>query len=145
MSEAKEFIDAYKRAYPRVAKWQDRVTREGDRGFVTNTWGRRMTVDPERSFTQSSALIGQNSTREMLYDGLIRIAKDRPEVIRWFRMLVHDAVVLSIPEGDMEWGVPYVLEKMQGWFDPRTRNGQPVYFPMEHGSLKARDWFAAGH
>lgn len=145
VEEAKGFIDAYRKAYPLVAYWQDKVTEEGDRGYVTNAWGRRMTVDPDRSFNQSSALIGQSSTRDVLYSGLIRIAYDRPEVLRWFRMLVHDAIVLSIPEEDMDWGVPYVMEKMQMTFDPKTNMSQPVEFPMAHGPLDARDWWSAGH
>lgn len=145
VEEAKGFIDAYRKAYPFVAYWQDKVTEEGDRGYVTNAWGRRMTVDPDRSFNQSSALIGQSSTRDVLYSGLIRIAYDRPEVLRWFRMLVHDAIVLSIPEEDMDWGVPYVMEKMQMTFDPKTNMSQPVDFPMAHGPLDARDWWSAGH
>ena len=145
VEEAKGFIDAYRKAYPLVAYWQDKVTEEGDRGYVTNAWGRRMTVDPDRSFNQSSALIGQSSTRDVLYSGLIRIAYDRPEVLRWFRMLVHDAIVLSIPEEDMDWGVPYVMEKMQMTFDPKTNMSQPVEFPMAHGPLDARNWFEAGH
>lgn len=144
--EAQGFIDAYKRVYRKVARWQDRITEFGeDHGYVENSWGRRMKVDKGRSFTQSSALIGQSSTREMLYDGLIRIAEDKPDVIRWFRMLVHDAIVLSVPQVDIEWGVPYVLEKMQGVFDPKTNTGRPIDFPMECGPLNARDWFEAGH
>src|SRR5690606_25656697 len=61
VQEAKGFIDAYQKAYPWVKLWQDTVTDEGEGGFVTNSWGRRMVVDPDRSFTQSSALYGQST------------------------------------------------------------------------------------
>lgn len=146
VDDARMFIDNYQHTYPKVSRWQNEITAYGEsHGYVVNTWGRRMMVDENRSFTQSSALIGQSTTREMLYDGLIRIAKDKPDVIRWFRMLVHDAIVLSIPEGDMDWGVTYVLDKVQGVFDPKTLDGIRIEFPMEVGPLDARNWFEAGH
>lgn len=69
--EALGFLENYKKTYVWVSRWQEEITREGDRGFVTNWWGRQMVVDPDRSFNQSSALIGQSTTREILFDGLI--------------------------------------------------------------------------
>lgn len=145
VKDALQWIDNYKKAYPWVARWQEQVTREGDSGYVTNAWGRRMVVDPDRSFNQSSALIGQSSTREILFDGLIRIAQDSLEVLSWLRMTVHDAIVWSIPKKDIEWGVPYILERMEMTFDPGTLVSQPIHFPMAHGVLDAENWFAAGH
>lgn len=145
VQEALGFLDQYRAAYPWVSRWQDAVTREGDSGHVTNWWGRRMVVDPDRSFNQSSALIGQSSTRELLFDGLIAIALDRLDVIRWLRMTVHDAIVWSIPKTEVEWAVPYILEKMTQTFDPGTLVSQPVEFPMSVGPLDATDWYGAGH
>lgn len=145
VAEASEYIANYKAAYPWVSSWQDRVTREGDSGFVTNWWGRRMVVDPDRSFNQSSALIGQSTTREILFDGLIAIALDRRDVIRYLRMTVHDAVVWSIPEDEVEELVPYILSKMTQTFDPGTNVSQPIEFPMSVGPLNATNWFEAGH
>ncbi len=145
LEEATGFIDAYKRAYPLVARWQDEVTAEGEHGYVTNWWGRRMRVDPERSFTQSSALIGQSTTREVLFDGLIRIARDNIEVLRWLRMTVHDAVVWSIPKDKVGAAVPWIVERMSLTFDPQTQVSQPIDFTMSVGPLDATDWYAAGH
>ena len=121
------------------------MTREGESGYVTNSWGRRMVVDPDRSFNQSSALIGQSSTREILFDGLIAIARERLEVIRYLRMTVHDAIVLSVPEDEKEETVTYVQGKMTQTFDPKTNVSQPVEFPVSVGPLDAYDWFGAGH
>lgn len=145
VKEAMDFLDEYKRTYWWVAAWQDRVTKEGDSGFVTNSWGRKMVVDPDRSFNQSSALIGQSTTREILFDGLIAIARDRLDVIRYLRMTVHDAVVWSIPKVDVEETVPYILSKMTQTFDPKTNVSQPIEFPMSVGPLDATDWWGAGH
>lgn len=145
VEEAGGFIDSYKEAYPYVAYWQDRITEEGDKGFVENEWGRRMRVDPDRSFNQSAALIGQSTTREVMYDGILRIARKSPEFIRHFRMLVHDAIVVSLPKETVEEDVKFILENMQMTFHPTTRFGQAIFFPMESGPLDATDWWRAGH
>jgi DNA polymerase-1 len=145
VAEAMEWIGNYKAAYPWVSAWQERVTREGDSGFVTNWWGRKMVVDPDRSFNQSSALIGQSSTREILFEGLIRIARENFEMMRWLRMTVHDAIVWSIPKDKVEKAVPYILDTMTYTFDPGTNVSQPIEFPMSVGPLDATDWFSAGH
>ena len=143
--EALEFLDNYKKTYVWVSRWQDAVTREGDRGHVTNWWGRKMVVDPDRSFNQSSALIGQSSTREILFDGLIAIVLDKIELIRYLRMTVHDAIVWSLPKETLEETVPYILGKMTQTFDPKTNVSIPIEFPMSVGPLDATDWFGAGH
>ncbi|USH44520.1 DNA polymerase I [Microbacterium phage Cassita] len=143
--EAMEYIDNYKKAYPWVTRWQENITREGDTGRVTNWWGRQMVVDPDRSFNQSSALIGQSTTREILFDGLIAIALDRIELIRYLRMTVHDAVVWSLPKDGVEEMVEYILGKMTQTFDPGTNVSIPVEFPMSVGPLDAMDWYGAGH
>src|SRR5690606_23435875 len=97
------------------------------------------------SFNQSSALIGQSSTRELLFDGLIAIALDRPELIRNLRMTVHDAVIWSLPKDTLDDTVPYILGKMTQTFDPGTNVSIPIEFPMSVGSLTATNWFEAGH
>lgn len=143
--EALEFLDNYKSTYVWVSRWQDAVTREGDRGSVTNWWGRQMVVDPDRSFNQSSALIGQSSTREILFDGLIAIVLDRIDLIRHLRMTVHDAIIWSLPKETLDDTVPYILSKMTQTFDPGTNVSIPIEFPMSVGPLDAVDWFGAGH
>jgi DNA polymerase-1 len=143
--EALGFLDNYRTTYPYVARWQDQITREGESGFVTNWWGRRMVVDPDRSFTQSSALAGQSTTREILFEGLIRIARENIEMMRWLRMTVHDAIVWCIPKNEVETAVPYILETMTYTFDPGSNVSQPIEFPMSVGPLDAEDWFGAGH
>lgn len=143
--EALGFLENYKKTYVWVSRWQEEITREGDRGFVTNWWGRQMVVDPDRSFNQSSALIGQSTTREILFDGLIAIALDRIELIRYLRMTVHDAVVWSLPKEGVEETVEYILGKMTQTFDPGTNVSIPVEFPMSVGPMDATDWYGAGH
>ena len=136
-AEAQGYIFAYQDAYPDVAAWQDRVTHEGERGYIVNRWGRRMIVDPDRSFTQSAALLGQSGTREVLVDGLIRLLERDPKYIRYLVAQVHDAIVLDVPEQEVDEVVTVVLECMV-----TTWNG--IEFPMEHGA-PANDWMEASH
>lgn len=141
---AQQFVTEMNRAFRYVVKWQERVTDEGESGFVTNDWGRRMVVQDGRSYNQSPALIGQSSTRELLSDGLIRIASANPEVLRWFKFSVHDAVVWSIPETELDWAVDWIQEKMESTFHPDDPRAQAVTFPMEAGT-PAHNWYEAGH
>lgn len=145
VGEASTFKTNYEKTYYMVTAWQKEVTQEGERyGYVTNSWGRRMPVEKDRSYTQSAALIGQSTTTEVLYDGLMRIANDKPEVLRWVRMPVHDEIILVIPDNDIDWGVEYVRDKMSMVFDPQTVLGLPVEFTLSAGE-PANNWFEATH
>ena len=144
VDEAKGFLKQYRDAYPWVALWQDAVTREGDEGWVTNNWGRKMMVDAGRSFTQSSALVGQSSTREVLYQGLRAIAYSRIEVIGWMKATIHDAVILSVPEVELDTAIPWIKDKMVIVFNPNTPVGQPIEFTLSAGK-PADNWYLAGH
>lgn len=142
----KRFISNYQKAYPLVTRWQNKITDLGDsQGYVENHWGRRMTVDEGRSFNQSSALIGQSTTREMLFDGLIRIAKADINQIRTVRMIVHDAVVFSIPREGVEGTVEWLMDKMQAVFSPGDAVSLDVEFPMGVGPLDQTDWYNCAH
>ena len=141
-----KFLENYQKAYPLVARWQNKITQFGEsNGYVENAWGRRMTVDEGRSFTQSSALIGQSTTREMLFDGLIRIAQDNVEAIRSVRMIVHDAIVFSVPNDRVQERVDWLMDRMQATFDPKTPVSLPTYFPMEYGPLDQFNWYSCSH
>lgn len=138
------FVATMNKNYPWNKTWREKVAEEGRSGWVTNSWGRRMPVDVDRSWTQSPGLHGQSGTREILFDGLIRIARDRIEVMRWLVASVHDALVWDIPEGDLEWAVPYIVSKMETMYDPKTNVSQPIWFPMGVGE-PADNWFEANH
>lgn len=141
---AGKFVDAMNRAYPKNAEWRRRVATQGESGAVRNTWGRKMPVDPGRSYTQSPGLIGQSGTREILCDGLIRIAETDINVIQWLVATVHDAVVWDIPEEDLEWAVPFIRDSMEMFYTPGTWSSQTIHFPVSTGK-PADNWMEAGH
>lgn len=139
-----QFIAGMEKTYPLVIKWQNRVRDEGESGTVENDWGRRMTIDPNRSWTQSPAMIGQSGTREIMMDGLIAIAKSRPEVLKYLVMTIHDAVVWDLPEEDLEGLVEFITKHMTQVFRPKHAVGQEIEFTMSAGK-PADDWYSAGH
>lgn len=141
---AQKFIDAMNDAYPWNKAWRNRAYEEGQSGWVTNDWGRRMPVDVDRAFTQAPALYGQSGTREILFDGLIAIARADVSVLRWLVATVHDAAIWDIPTADLEWAPGWIIEKMTRRFKPKAGIGQEIEFPMSMGK-PADNWRAAGH
>lgn len=90
-------------AFPLVRPWQDRVRAQGEAGvLLDNGWGRRLRVDPQRAYTQAPAMMGQSTTRDVVAQGLIDLARTAPEMLRMLRVIVHDEVVASVPRKHAE-------------------------------------------
>lgn len=145
-----EFCRAMDEAYADVVKWQRAAAEQGDSGWIVNDWGRRMPVDngngdrrKSRSFTQSSALLGQSGTREILVDGLLRLAAEDIRYLTMLKAQIHDAIVMEIPEEELDKVVPLVVQCMSTTWKP-ANGGQAVDFTLSYGK-PADDWYAAGH
>lgn len=139
-----QFVDGMKATYPDVTNWQNRVRRDGDSGFVTNSWGRKMVVADERSYTQSPALHGQSGTREIVVDALIRMLYLDTRLIQWLKIQVHDALVFSIPKEHLDWALPMIKGAMECFWQPKDGSGQLVEFPVSCGT-PSKNWQLAGH
>lgn len=102
--QAAERVDSYMRgAFPRVMEWQQQVRGMGEAGvLLDNGFGRRLRVDPARAFTQAPALVGQSTTRDLIAEGLLDLARTAPEMLAMLRVIVHDEVVLSVPRESAE-------------------------------------------
>ncbi|QUH01415.1 hypothetical protein HUO13_11885 [Saccharopolyspora erythraea] len=145
LETSKLFVAQMKRAYPRVEKWKTRVIKEAQRyGYVANWWGRRMIVERDREFTQAPALYGQSGTREIVVDGLIRMARRDVRLITFLVAQVHDALVFSLPAGEVEELTAVIRECMETTWSPGDGIGQEIHFPVEAGR-PAKDWQEAGH
>lgn len=137
--EAEQFLEDQKRRYPKRFKWQVSTTRDGERrGWVENAWGRKLPVEHDRAFTQATAQLGQNGTREMLVDILLRIPR---EVSRWLVGIVHDSVIFDWPEDKVAEYTQIVTDAALP-FDPP--GGLKVDFPLVAGP-PADNWLEAGH
>lgn len=134
---AQRFVDAMERAYPQMIAWQNAVRREGESGWVTNQWGRKMPCDPDRTYTMAPALIGQSSTSEMLTDTFLNLYERAPEVLKWVCFTIHDAFLVQVPEDKVDYYTTIILDCAK-----QTINGIDIF--MEHGQ-PGRDWRSAQH
>ena len=134
---AEHFVKQMAKAYPGVVRWRQECADQGETGYIYNAWGRRMSVNTDRAYTQSSALMGQSGTREIMTDALIRMLKCDIRLIHWLRAQIHDELIFSIPESELDWVVPKIAELMS-----TTWNG--VEFTDAHGQ-PADDWEHASH
>lgn len=88
-------------SYPSVRRWQREVRDRGEAGlFLGNGFGRNLRVEADRAFTQAPGAVGQSTTRDLVAEGLLDLARRAPEMLPMLRMIVHDEVVASVPAGD---------------------------------------------
>lgn len=143
ISDAWELINNFGRAFPGLRNWQERVTAEGEAtGWVTNAWGRSMPITEGRAFTQSSALYGQSATREIMVDGLLKLYKLAPWMVRSVTATIHDALVVSVPREKAQEATRLMKESFEMTFNPP--GGQPILFTLGVGK-PAQNWKEAGH
>lgn len=137
---AKKFCDGMDATFVALVDWQNRVRDEARRGYVMNEWGRKLWVDQDRIFTQAPALKGQNGTREIVCDALLRMP---PHVLRRVKAQIHDAVLFSVPRENWEACRDYLVRLMETKFQPSV-GGQRVEFPVSAGPAGA-NWMEASH
>lgn len=138
-----QFCEAMDSQYAQVVQWQRDSANRGKTGRIVNDWGRVMPVDPDRAFTQSSALLGQSGTREILVDGLIKLATTDLKYITMIKAQIHDAVVFEIPEDELDKTIETVVRCMSRTWKPQV-GGQMVEFTLSHGE-PADNWYEAAH
>jgi DNA polymerase I-like protein with 3'-5' exonuclease and polymerase domains len=132
------FADGMAETYPVLAEWQHLVRKGAERqGCTTNYWGRTMAVQADKAWTQTPALHGQSGTTEILKDGLIRMLKKDRRLILWTVGTVHDALVLDIPEEELDWAVPAVVDCVE-----TEING--ISFTVASGK-PADNWYLSSH
>ena len=102
--EASDFINGFEENFPVLAEWQQKMRLIGEtQGILYNGFGRLMKIEPERSFTQSPALMGQSTARDILCEGILRLWEmGGNDVIYMIRGVIHDEAVLSVPIKDVE-------------------------------------------
>ena len=134
---AERFLAVMQDHYPQVIRWQNQVREEGMSGWLTNHWGREMPVEPDRAYTQSPALMGQSSTTEVLYDGLIRLAREHRPYMQYLCFTVHDEILIQAPKESWQDVVNALLTCTE-----QDING--ITFELAHGE-PANSWREASH
>lgn len=144
VADAKEIADAFNSGYPWLKSFKDRAAQEGDsKGYVENSWGRRMAVPPGRSWTASPALYGQSSVRELMADAILRLVKRDDYYARSLRAIIHDELLVELDEDRLEEDIRVIKECMEVPFEPDIPTGTAIDFPVGVGY--GRSWREAGH
>lgn len=142
--ETKEVLANLREAYPYLDYFKKMAVEEAETyGYVTNSWGRRMTVDRGREYTQAPALFGQSTTTEIMKDAVIALCRRGDYYARSLRAIIHDELLCEFQEDRIEEDIKVVKECMEQTFDPETRFGMPIDFPV--GSGYGKTWKDAGH
>lgn len=129
--------------YNGVVEWQRASSRQGENGYIINDWGRKMIVTDGRSFTQSSALLGQSATREILVDGLIKLAGVDIRFLTYLKAQVHDEIIMELPAKSLDKDIDVVVSCLSKTWKPKV-GGQSVDFTLSHGE-PADNWYEASH
>lgn len=133
MELAQKFDDQMNAQYPGLCAWRSEVRELGKAGeLLDNGFGRKMRCNPDRAWTQAPALMGQGGARDIMCEALLRLVDRAPEATGWLRCVVHDEVVLCIPEDRVEEITATVLDAFSFEFKD---------VPITAGASKAaRDW-----
>lgn len=102
--------------FPKLAAYKRRIREIAKQHQVLfNAFGRTMRVRPGMEYTQAPAFIGQGTARDLMMEGLLRL----PEwLLPSLRAIVHDEIVLSVPEDRADEAEAVVLEALQYSFAP---------------------------
>jgi len=135
---AQHFDRQMRETYPQLVEWQGRVRALAEEGsLLDNGFGRLLRADPRFAYTQAPALVGQGCTRDILAEGLLRLPV---EVWQMLRVIVHDEIVLSVPDDSVEDVKRVVLDALQ--FDlADVTGGRLASCPITAGCSKpGRNW-----
>ncbi|MGY5634153.1 phage/plasmid primase, P4 family [Streptomyces sp. UC1A3] len=133
MELAQKFDDRMNAQYPGLCAWRQEVRDLAKAGeMLDNGFGRKMRCNPDRAWTQAPALMGQGGARDIMTEGLMRLVDRLPEALEWLRCVVHDEIVLSVPEYLVDGVKETVLEAFTFEF-----KGVPI---TAGASKAARDW-----
>jgi len=103
---AERFDAGMNEGYPVLCGWRSDVrSRAEDGQLLDNGFGALMRCDPRRAYTQAPALMGQGTARDIMCEGLLRLPD---EYVRWLRGVVHDEVILNVPEDRVEEAIATV-------------------------------------
>jgi DNA polymerase-1 len=129
---AEKFLRQAAEQFPAREMWMREVRSIGESGvLLDNGFGRKMRCDPERAYTQAPALIGQGATRDIMAQALLNLPTELRPMLR---SVIHDEIVMSVPEDSVEDVRRTVIEAVTMEFKG---------IPITWGSSKpGRNWAA---
>lgn len=130
---AKRVLAGFAKTYPGVAKLSSKLSTEaGNTGHIITPTGRRLPVDPQRTYSALNYLI-QSSSRDVTCRAIIRLHE--AGITPYVRLPIHDEVVLSIPEQHAESGAAEVGRIMAEQMGPVLIGTDPEIGKRSWGSL----------
>lgn len=135
VDEAQRQLATLDARFPRLAAFKSAIRDQARGQILVNAFGRRMRVQPGREYTQAPAAMGQGTARDLMTEGVLRL----PEwLLPCLRAIVHDELVLSVPESRADEAEEAVLHALQ--FSHQIAPGTtPVPVLAEKGA-RGRDW-----
>lgn len=134
--EAQALLDTLDARFPGLARFKQQVRAEAERAHILwNAFGRPMRIEKSKEYTQAPAAIGQGTARDLMMEGILRL----PEwLLPRLRAIVHDEIVLSIPEDRADEAEIAVLKALQFSF---AVSSDAVAVPvLADKSDRGRDW-----
>lgn len=108
--QAKRVVDAFDKRYPGVTRYADELSRYAqEHGYIVTHFGRRLPVDPDRSYSALNYKI-QSTSRDITCRGLVRAF--RAGFGPYMRLPIHDEILMSMPTSRAEWGANEVARHM---------------------------------
>ena len=135
VDEAQRQLSTLDAQFPLLATFKSAIRDQARGQILVNAFGRRMRVHPGREYTQGPAAMGQGTARDLMTEGVLRL----PEwLLPCLRAIIHDELVLSVPESRVEEAEESVLRALQ--FSYQIAPGAtPVPVLAEKGA-RGRDW-----
>lgn len=142
--DARGMIDQFDRSYPYLKIFKDRAAAEGEsKGYIVDSWGRRMQVVKERAWTMSPSLYGQGAVRNIMRDSILRLVRKGPYYARSLRAVIHDELLVELDEDRLEQDIAVIKECMEITYYPPGNVSIPIHFPVGYGY--GRSWRDANH
>jgi DNA polymerase-1 len=108
--QAKRVVEAFDKRYPGVTRYADILSAQAQtKGYITTHFGRRLPVDPERSYSALNYMV-QSSSRDITCRGILRAY--RAGFGPYMRLPIHDELLLSMPTPRARWGADEVARHM---------------------------------
>ncbi len=125
-SDAADFIDAYKRRFPKIEQFlEECIAQAKSTGYVETIFKRRRRIadidsrnGQKRAWAERLAInsVVQGSAADLIKQAMIQIARRIEAENRRSRMLlqIHDELIFEIPEADVDCEQEMIVEEMTG-------------------------------
>lgn len=142
---ARAMIDQFNASYPWLKAFKDRAAAEGEsKGYIEDSWGRRMQIVKDRAWTMCPALYGQGAVRNIMRDAILKIVREGgPYYAKALRAVIHDELLMELEEGRLEQDIEFIKRCMETVFHPPSNVSIPIHFPVGYGY--GRSWREANH